>query len=247
MVRPMLSLTVVDRVLCSVKCSVVRAVRSCAAIARVARTQVTSHQIPATTNPTSAQLASTLAAQKQILAKNETSRGYSTLIPPPLRTTDLPSLGMVESLFSSCRTWLPVQAVSRLWTTGRERQGISAGGLARHRLPPAEPRRNPCFGPRTAGYRANMTDPRPIGILLLVAGAVGTAVSALADPLGIGEGNVFGWLQITGVVIGAVVTLLGLAIATEWVPIPGRTDRGTAASQNTTLLSDSTRRHRPTP
>jgi hypothetical protein len=90
-----------------------------------------------------------------------------------------------------------------------------------------------------------MTDPRPIGILLLIAGAVGTAVAALADPLGIGEGEVFGWLQITGVVIGAVVTLLGLVIATEWVPIPGRTAR-TEASQNTTVVEDSTPR-RQTP
>jgi hypothetical protein len=90
-----------------------------------------------------------------------------------------------------------------------------------------------------------MTDPRPIGILLLVVGAVGTAVAALADPLGIGEGEVFGWLQITGVVIGVVVTLLGLVVATEWVPIPGRARR-TDASQNTTVVSDSTR-SRPTP
>ena len=87
-----------------------------------------------------------------------------------------------------------------------------------------------------------MTDPRPIGILLLIGGAVGTAVSALADPLGIGEGDVFGWLQITGVVIGAVVTLLGLAIATEWVPIPGRTARGANSGQKTTIVSDSTRK-----
>jgi hypothetical protein len=86
-----------------------------------------------------------------------------------------------------------------------------------------------------------MTDPRPIGILLLIVGAVGTAVSALADPLGIGEGDVFGWLQITGVVIGAVVTLLGLAIATEWVPVPGRPRRADTG-QNTTIVSDSTRK-----
>jgi hypothetical protein len=90
-----------------------------------------------------------------------------------------------------------------------------------------------------------MTDPRPIGVLLLIAGAIGTAISALADPLGIGEGNVFGWLQITGVVIGAVVTLLGLVIATEWVPIPGRNPRG-GASQQTTAVSDSTRSRQAT-
>ena len=77
-------------------------------------------------------------------------------------------------------------------------------------------------------------------------GAVGTAVAALADPLGIGEGHVFGWLQITGVVIGALVTLLGLAIAAEWVPIPGRTTAATG-SQQTTVVSESTRTERPNP
>jgi hypothetical protein len=90
-----------------------------------------------------------------------------------------------------------------------------------------------------------MTDPRPIGLLLLIVGAVGTAVAALADPLGIGEGHVFGWLQITGVVIGAIVTLLGLAIATEWVPIPGRT--AATGSQQTTVVTDSDRTQRPNP
>ncbi len=92
---------------------------------------------------------------------------------------------------------------------------------------------------------------RPIGIVLVLAGAVGTAVSALADPLGIGEGNVFGWLQITGVVIGAVVTLLGLAIATEWVPIPGRSagraDPTEAGGQQTTVVTDSTQRQQNPP
>ena len=67
-----------------------------------------------------------------------------------------------------------------------------------------------------------MMDPRPMGLVIVIVGALGTAVAALADPLGIGEGNVFGWLQITGVVIGAVVTLLGIVIAAEWVPYPGR-------------------------
>ncbi len=92
-----------------------------------------------------------------------------------------------------------------------------------------------------------MTDTRTVGILLLIVGAVGTAVAALADPLGIGTEGVFGWLQITGVVIGAVVTLLGLAIAAEWVPVPGRTTSVTSGSQNTTIVSDSpTRTQRTT-
>jgi hypothetical protein len=88
-----------------------------------------------------------------------------------------------------------------------------------------------------------MMDPRPLGVTLLVGGAVGVAISALADPLGIGEGHTFGWLQITGVVIAAVVALLGLVIATEWVPLPGRSAGSGAAagasSPQTTVVLDS--------
>jgi hypothetical protein len=87
-----------------------------------------------------------------------------------------------------------------------------------------------------------MTDSRPIGLVLVVAGAVGIVLSALADPLGIGrEEDVFGWLQITGVVIGAVVALLGVALATEWVPLPGRSrqvDQVGTGGQNTTIVTE---------
>jgi hypothetical protein len=90
-----------------------------------------------------------------------------------------------------------------------------------------------------------MMDERPLGIVVVLVGAVGTAVAALADPLGIGEGEVFGWLQITGVVIGGLVALLGLAMAMEWVPYPGRTRTPTAtAGQNTTIIEDSPPRDR---
>jgi len=68
----------------------------------------------------------------------------------------------------------------------------------------------------------------------MLVGAVGTAVAALADPLGIGEGNVFGWLQITGVVIGGLVALLGLAMAMEWVPYPTRRTDTTGPTTRTT-------------
>ena len=79
-------------------------------------------------------------------------------------------------------------------------------------------------------------------------GAVGTAIAAFADPLGIGEGEVFGWLQITGVIIGGIVLLLGLALAMEWVPYPGRTPADTTAdsTQNTTIVTDAPPRD-PTP
>jgi hypothetical protein len=92
-----------------------------------------------------------------------------------------------------------------------------------------------------------------MGIVLAIVGAVGTAVSALADPLGIGEGEVFGWLQITGVIIGAVVILLGLVIAAEWVPLPGRRAAsgsgagGGGSAPQTTVITDSSREEkRPT-
>lgn len=91
-----------------------------------------------------------------------------------------------------------------------------------------------------------MMDERPLGIVLFLLGAVGTAVAALADPLGIGEGEVFGWLQITGVIIGGIVTLVGLVMAMEWVPYPGRTRAGTVsnAEQNTTIVEDTSPRDR---
>jgi hypothetical protein len=91
-----------------------------------------------------------------------------------------------------------------------------------------------------------MIDERPLGIVVALVGAVGTAIAAFADPLGIGEGDVFGWLQITGVIIGGIVTLLGLAMAMEWVPYPGRTRANTTANagQNTTIVEDSSPRDR---
>ena len=91
-------------------------------------------------------------------------------------------------------------------------------------------------------------DERPLGIVIALVGAVGLAVSAFADPLGIGEGEVFGWLQTTGVIIGGIVLLLGLAMAMEWVPYPGRTRADTTAdtTQNTTIVTDAPPRD-PTP
>jgi hypothetical protein len=91
-----------------------------------------------------------------------------------------------------------------------------------------------------------MMEERPLGIVIALLGAVGTAIAALANPLGIGETEVFGWLQITGVIVGAVVTLLGLAMAMEWVPYPARTRAGAASSTpQTTVVRDSSRDRTP--
>jgi hypothetical protein len=67
-----------------------------------------------------------------------------------------------------------------------------------------------------------MIDERPLGIVIAVIGVIGTLIAVLADPLGIGEGHTFGWLQITGTVLGALVTLCGIAMAMEWIPYPAR-------------------------
>ncbi len=52
---------------------------------------------------------------------------------------------------------------------------------------------------------------KTIGIALLVLGLVILVVSAAADPLGLGGGNiVFGPQQIIGTVAGAIVAIVGL-------------------------------------
>lgn len=87
-----------------------------------------------------------------------------------------------------------------------------------------------------------------MGIVVVLVGAVGTAISALADPLDIGEGHTFGWLQLTGVIIGAVVILLGLVTVLNWMPFLRRPAGGggasTTSTPQTTVIAD--RRERPT-
>jgi uncharacterized membrane protein len=95
-----------------------------------------------------------------------------------------------------------------------------------------------------------MMAPRPMGILLVLIGGVGTAIAALADPLGlsINADNHFGWLQLVGVILGVVVVLLGLVTAAEWMPWASRADAGssagTAAPQTTVVTGSSRRRGR---
>lgn len=86
---------------------------------------------------------------------------------------------------------------------------------------------------------------RPMGIVVALVGALATLIAAFANPLGIGVTEAFGWLQITGVIVGGIVTLLGLAMAMEWVPYPARTTTTTNPGQNTTIISDTTPRDPP--
>jgi hypothetical protein len=82
-----------------------------------------------------------------------------------------------------------------------------------------------------------MMDPRPFGFVVTLIGVAGLVISAFADPLGIGQADGFGWLQILGCILSAVVALVGLAIAMEWVPYPGRpADTTTGPQQNTTVI-----------
>ena len=84
-----------------------------------------------------------------------------------------------------------------------------------------------------------------MGFGVTLVGALATVVAAFANPLGIGETEAFGWLQITGVIVGGLVTLLGLAMAMGWVPYPARRSRhGGDPGQNTTIISDSAPRDR---
>ncbi len=52
-------------------------------------------------------------------------------------------------------------------------------------------------------------DNRRMSLVLIVAGIVIAGLSALGDPLGIGGSSDFGWKQVTGVVIGAVLVVAG--------------------------------------
>jgi hypothetical protein len=56
-------------------------------------------------------------------------------------------------------------------------------------------------------------DRRLAGGIVVAVGAVLLLVSALAEPIGLGDPTGgFGWKQITGVIIGAVVMVVGLAL-----------------------------------
>ena len=53
---------------------------------------------------------------------------------------------------------------------------------------------------------------RSLGSALVALGLVVTAISALANQIGIGDDDSFGWLQISGVVVGLLVAAAGFVI-----------------------------------
>lgn len=53
---------------------------------------------------------------------------------------------------------------------------------------------------------------KTIGIVLFGVGAVILILSLAADPIGIGGSPGFGWKQILGALVGAVLTVVGLVL-----------------------------------
>ena len=55
---------------------------------------------------------------------------------------------------------------------------------------------------------------RSLGFAITAIGIVVVAVAALANQIGIGESDEFGWKQIVGVVFGVAIAVFGIIIAT---------------------------------
>ena len=53
---------------------------------------------------------------------------------------------------------------------------------------------------------------RAWGILFAVAGAALLVVSVLADPIGVGGTDEFGWKQVAGSIVGVILLLGGVAL-----------------------------------
>lgn len=50
------------------------------------------------------------------------------------------------------------------------------------------------------------------GVVLLVVGIVILVLALIADPIGIGGSPEFGWIQIVGAIVGAIMTVVGLVL-----------------------------------
>lgn len=56
---------------------------------------------------------------------------------------------------------------------------------------------------------------KSLGAAVTAIGVIVVAIAALADQIGIGNEDAFGWKQIAGVVVGAVVAVSGIITATR--------------------------------
>jgi predicted transporter len=74
-------------------------------------------------------------------------------------------------------------------------------------------------------------DRKLLATLVAILGVLIILVSALAEPLGLGEGGKFGWKQILGTVIGALLLVAGVVLQRVGplaAPDAGQTRRPTA-------------------
>jgi hypothetical protein len=55
-------------------------------------------------------------------------------------------------------------------------------------------------------------DRKLIGGIVIAVGVVLLVLSALADQIGVGDDGGFGWKQATGVIVGGVLIVIGLAL-----------------------------------
>ncbi len=65
---------------------------------------------------------------------------------------------------------------------------------------------------------------RAWGAVIAVAGAVLLVVSVLADPIGVGGTDEFGWKQIAGAIVGGIVLVGGVGLM--YLPQPGEVELG---------------------
>ena len=60
-----------------------------------------------------------------------------------------------------------------------------------------------------------------IAVILIVVGALVALISAFADPLGFGRAAGFGWQQWSGIVIAAILVLVGAIVQAPTLPVLG--------------------------
>lgn len=56
---------------------------------------------------------------------------------------------------------------------------------------------------------------RSVGLAVAAFGIVVVVVAALADQIGIGDSDAFGWRQVLGVVVGVVIAVSGVVMAMQ--------------------------------
>lgn len=118
-------------------------------------------------------------------------------------------------------TGSPSLRLRRVGGRGRGMGGIARGHNVRRLYNSPHPSAHFCvtvymkreyFAPKPREGEQDMSE-RQLAYALILVGIVAALVSVLADTLGIGGSDEFGYLQIIGLVAGVVVALIGLYLA----------------------------------